>query len=131
MKSVWINLPVKDLERSAAFFAGIGFSPNPGPGNSTRSASFTIGDDQVVLILFVENVFTGFTDNALCDTAKGTEVLFSLGAESREQVDKLAEKVRKAGGELYCEPVESQGLMYGFGFCDPDGHRWNVLFMET
>lgn len=127
---IWLNLPVKDLTRSIAFFKAIGFAPNPGPGNTEKSASFTIGEKKVVLMLFTEGVFAGFTGNALSDTAKGTEVLFSLGADSREQVDDIAKRAASAGGSVCAAPRESNGFMYGCGFCDPDGHRWNVLFME-
>ena len=82
-------------------------------------------------MLFAEDVFSGFTNNALSNTTKGTEVLFSLGADSRDQVDDIANRARSAGGTVFAEPRESNGFMYGRGFCDPDGHRWNVLFMDA
>lgn len=129
-QDIWLNLPVKDLAKSAAFFTEIGFTRNPGPGNSEHSASFTIGDKKVVLMLFAQEMFSGFTSNGLCDTSKGTEVLFSLGATSREQVNDMAHHVTLAGGAIFAEPKESNGFMYGCGFCDPDGHRWNMLFMD-
>ncbi|MDB5990002.1 MAG: extradiol dioxygenase [Herbaspirillum sp.] len=129
-QDIWLNLPVKDLAKSVAFFTEIGFARNLGPGNSEQSASFTIGQKQVVLMLFAQDVFPGFTNNALSDTSKGTEVLFSLGADSREQVDNIANRVKSAGGAVFGEPRESNGFMYGCGFCDPDGHRWNLLFMD-
>jgi predicted lactoylglutathione lyase len=56
--------------------------------------------------------------------------LFSFDAESREEVDEMAKKVKAAGGTLYAEPAENQGWMYGFAFVDPDGHRWNMLYMD-
>jgi uncharacterized protein len=77
-QDLWINLPVRDIARSVAFFTEIGFATNPGPGNSEQSASFTIGEKKVVLMLFVRDVFSGFTNNLLSDTTIGTEVLFSL-----------------------------------------------------
>lgn len=129
-QDIWLNLPVKDLAKSAAFFAAIGFARNPGPGNSEHSASFVIGEKKVVLMLFAENVFAGFAGNASSDTAKGTEVLFSLGADSRDQVDDIAKRAEAAGGTVFAAPRESNGFMYGCGFCDPDGHRWNALFMD-
>ena len=129
-QDIWINLPVRDLARSVAFFAGIGFVRNPGPGNSEHSASFLIGEKKVVLMLFVESVFSGFIAHAVADTNKGTEVLFSLGADGRSAVDEMADRARSAGGTVFAEPKESNGFMYGCGFCDPDGHRWNVLFMD-
>lgn len=127
---IWLNLPVKDLATSIYFFTQIGFSPNPGPGNSAHSASFLVGDKKIVLMLFAQDMFAGFTQHALADTAKGSEVLFSLGALNREDVDNYASKARSAGGTVFSEPGESNGFMYGCGFCDPDGHRWNALFMD-
>jgi uncharacterized protein len=82
-QDIWLNLPVKDLARSVTFFIAMGFARNPGPGNSEQSASFTIGEKKVVLMLFAEEVFAGFTMHALSNTSKGVEVLFSLGADSR------------------------------------------------
>ena len=130
-QDVWLNLPVSDLARSVRFFTEIGFALNPGPGNSEQSASFTIGAKKVVLMLFKQEVFSGFANHALSDTGKGTEVLFSLGADSRDQVDDMANRAKSAGGTVFAEPREANGFMYGCGFCDPDGHRWNVLFMDA
>jgi predicted lactoylglutathione lyase len=127
---IWINLPVKDLSISVEFFTEIGFEHRSGPGNTEQSASLAIGDKGVILMLFVEEAFIAFTGNALSDTNKGSEVLFSLGADSREQVNEIADRARAAGGVVFSEPQESQSFMYGCGFCDPDGHRWNVLFMD-
>ena len=129
-QDIWINLPVKDLARSVAFFTKIGFVRNPGPGNTEHSASFFIGEKKIVLMLFVQEVFSTFTTQAVADTDKGTEVLFSLGANDRPQVDEIADRAKSAGGTVFAEPRESNGFMYGCGFCDPDGHRWNVLFMD-
>lgn len=129
-QGIWLNLPVKDLGKSIAFFTAIGLTPQPGPGNSEHSACFVIGAEKTVLMLFTEAVFAGFTQHAIADTGKGTEVLFSLGADNRAQVDAFADNARSAGGTVFCEPVESHGFMYGCGFCDPDGHRWNALFMD-
>lgn len=128
-QDVWLNLPVKDLAKSIAFFTAIGFTPVPGPGNSEHSACFSIGEKKTILMLFAEAMFAGFTNHPIADTGKGSEVLFSLGADSREQVDDYANRARSSGGTVYCEPVETHGFMYGCGFCDPDGHRWNALFM--
>ena len=130
-QDIWLNLPVKDLAHSVKFFTEMGLARNPGPGNSENSASFTIGEKKVVLMLFSQEVFSGFTNNALSDTAKGTEVLFSLGATSRDEVNDMANRAKAAGGTVFAEPRESNGFMYGCGFCDPDGHRWNVLFMDA
>jgi predicted lactoylglutathione lyase len=130
-RDVWINLPVKNLAKSVSFYTEIGFAPNPGPGNSTHSASFTIGEKKVVLMLFTESVFSGFTNNPLSDPTKGTEVLFSIGADQRSQVDDIAKRASAAGGKVFREPSESNGFMYGCGLLDPDGHRWNALYMDS
>lgn len=127
---LWLNLPVKDLAKSIAFFTHIGFTHHPGPGNTANSASFLVGDKKVVLMLFTQDNFAGFTQQPVSDTSKASEVLFSLGASSRDDVDDYAIHARQAGGTVFAEPCESNGFMYGCGFCDPDGHRWNPLFMD-
>lgn len=127
---LWINLPVSDLTRSIAFFTGLGFRPNPGPGNGPKSASFLVGSKDVVLMLFDKDLFAAFTQNAAADTRIGSEVLFSLGAGSRGEVDEFARKALAHGGTVFGAPAESQGFMYGCGICDPDGHRWNALYMD-
>ena len=130
IKQIWINLPVIDIQKSTAFFESLGFSFNTKYGNTAHSASLLIGEKNIVVMLFSEQVFESFTRQKISDTATGTEVLFSIDAENREEVDELASKVVAAGGILFAQPAESQGWMYGFGFSDLDGHRWNVLFMD-
>ena len=129
-KQIWINLPVKDLVKSKEFFTSLGFNFNTPYGNGPVSACMMIGDKGVVVMLFIEPVFKTFTQTETSDTAKGTEVLFSIDAESKAEVDELATKVKAAGGTLYSNPTEVQGWMYGFGFIDLDGHRWNSVFMD-
>ena len=129
-KQIWINLPVKDIRKSKEFFTRVGFSLNEQYGNSDHSASLLIGEKNIVLMLFEEATFKSFTRNNLPDTKISTEVLFSLDAESREEVDEMAKKAADAGGLIFAEPAENQGWMYGCGFADPDGHRWNVLYMD-
>lgn len=129
-QDLWINLPVKDLARSITFYTGVGFTPSPGPGDSDQSAGFVVGDNGVVLMLFVEEAFSRFTQHPVADPFQGSEILFSLGASSRGQVDEIAKRAVENGGTMFSEPAEIGGFMYGCGFCDPDGHRWNVLFMD-
>ena len=128
-KEIWINLPVKDVARAKEFFNNLGFS-NTKQGNSKDSAGIMIGSKNVVVMLFAEPLFEGFTRHKIADTKQGTEVLFSIDAESREEVDELARKAADAGGNVFAQPGESQGWMYGCGFEDLDGHRWNVLHMD-
>lgn len=127
---VWINLPVRDVERSRDFFLRIGFALNPQHENGTGAASLVLGDKGIVLMLFPEATFSGFSGQRCADTGAGTEVLFSIGVERREEVDEIVAKAAKAGGSIFSEPKEVHGWMYGAGFADPDGHRWNLLHMD-
>jgi predicted lactoylglutathione lyase len=129
-KELWMNLPVKNLNRSREFFTAIGFSFKDGPGSNDSMAPLVVGDKETIVMLIVEDVFKGATQNALADTEKGTEVIFSFSAESRAEVEEVAKKVTAAGGNVFAPPAEIQGWMYGCAFTDPDGHRWNALFMD-
>ncbi|MBS4202082.1 VOC family protein [Bacillus sp. FJAT-49732] len=126
-KQFWINLPVKDVAKSKEFFTKLGFTCSTKHGNF---AELIIGDNNVQVMLFPESTFMNFTSNEITDTAKSTEVLFSIDAESREEVDEMARKAEDAGGTIFGKPGESQEWMYGCGFADLDGHRWNVLYMD-
>jgi predicted lactoylglutathione lyase len=128
-KELWLNLPVKDLNKSKAFFSEIGFPLHPEHVGREDMAGLVIGDKQVMVMLFPEATFKGFTGNELADTKQGTEVLFSIDAESREEVDELLRRAEQAGGTVYGRP-QGEGWMYGGGFVDLDGHRWNVLYMD-
>jgi predicted lactoylglutathione lyase len=125
-KQMWINLPVKDLNKSKEFFSHLGFSVN---GNSDQMR-VVIGDKNSAVMLFPESTLKTFTKHEIVDTKEAIEVIFSIDAESREEVDEMAKKAVVAGGTLFAEPGENQGWMYGCGFADLDGHRWNVLYMD-
>jgi predicted lactoylglutathione lyase len=128
-KQIWLNLPVKDVAKSKDFFWKIGFSFNE-QHDTPSSTCMVVGDSHFVVMLFEESLFTSFSQNKLTDTQSSSEVLISIDAESASEVDELAKKVEEAGGTIFSPPAESQGWMYGFGFADLDGHRWNVLFMD-
>ncbi len=81
-------------------------------------------------MLFEESMFKGFIRHEISDPVKGSEILISIDAANREEVDDLAKKAAVAGGEVFGKPSEIQGWMYGCGFTDLDGHRWNVLYMD-
>lgn len=129
-KQIWLNLPVKDLKRSKEFFAQLGFKFNTKHGNSETAAVMLIGENNFVVMLFTENEFKNVARMEASDTTKGSELLISIDAESREEVDELTVKAEKAGGTVFGRPSEIQGWMYGSGFTDPDGHRWNVVHMD-
>ncbi len=129
-KKFWINLPVRDIKRSVDFFTKLGFKFNTRQGNTANSACLLLGDQEVVVMLFSEPAFKGFTNNEIADTQKATEVLLSIDAESKEEVDEFIKKAVQAGGRSDHQPGEMKGWMYGSVFSDPDGHRWNVLYMD-
>lgn len=126
MKELWINLPVANLERSRAFFTHIGIKVME--QQSDQMVGLLIGHHHVQLMLFPEETFKSFTQNALTDTNQSTAVLFSISIDSKEELDETIGKVKQAGGFVFGEPSERNGL-YGAGFADLDGHRWNLLVM--
>ncbi len=128
-KEIWLNLPVKDVNKSKEFFSRIGFSLNE-KHTSGDMACFKVGEKKMTVLFFAEQTFKGFTKSEISDTKAGSEVLISFDAENREEVDETAKKVWGAGGTVFSEPAEIQGWMYGFAFADLDGHRWNMVFMD-
>ena len=128
-KQIWLNLPVKNIEESKKFFSIIGFSFNEEYSNE-HSACMLVGDKNFVVMLFEESLFGSIIQNKITDTQTHSEMLISINAESRQEVEDLAQKVNDAGGVVFAKPAEKQGWMYGCGFSDLDGHRWNVLFMD-
>lgn len=128
-KQFWLNLPVKDVAKSKTFFSSLGFTLNEHMGG-TDSACFLIGQQNAVLMLFPESQMESFMQAKISDTKTGSEMLMSFDAESREEVEQLAAAAQANGGTVFSEPADIQGWMYGCGFTDPDGHRWNVLYMD-
>jgi len=129
-KEFWFNLPVKNVQKATAFFTQIGFTLNSHYNNNESSASFFIGQKNIVMMLFDYPSFKGFTGNETADATKVSEVLFSIDAESKEEVDEIVKRAIAAGGASSHKPSEMQGWMYGCVFTDLDGHRWNVLHMD-
>ena len=124
----FVNLPVKDLTKATEFFTAIGFSFDPlfTDENATR---MIISEDASVMLV-VEPFFKSFIEpQEIADTSRSREVLVGLSAESREQVDDLADKAIAAGGEALGEP-EDEGFMYMRGFRDLDGHQWSFIHMD-
>jgi len=80
-------------------------------------------------MLFPEATFKKFTGRDIADTTQGTEVLFTIGAESKEEVDDMIVRIEQAGGTVYNKP-DDRSWLYGAGFADLDGHRWNLLYMD-
>jgi uncharacterized protein len=128
-KEIWLNLPVRDVNKSKEFFEKIGFTLNE-KHTGPDMVCFEVGEKKMTVLFFAEETFKGFTKSEISDAKRGTEVLISFDAESREEVDETARKVFDTGGTVFSEPAEIQGWMYGFGFADLDGHRWNMVYMD-
>lgn len=126
--SAWFNLPVKDVQRSKLFFKKLGttFVEN----ETSEMFGIYLGKNKVQVMMFSHQQFEQFTQARVADLSHSGELLISMEAQSKKEVDELAEKVRKAGGTIFAGPETWQGWMYGFGFQDPDGHRWNMAFMD-
>ncbi|HTD05917.1 VOC family protein [Undibacterium sp.] len=126
-KQIFVNLPVKDLNKSVEFFTRLGYSFNPQFTN--ENATSMIVSDTIYVMLLVEKYFKTFTQKEICDSSKSTEVLLCLSCESRAEVDAMVAKAVAAGGTVPDEPKD-YGFMYGHGYIDLDGHNWELIYME-
>ncbi len=128
-KKFWVNLPVKDIARSRAFFEKLGFSFSRKYGERDDSAALAWGRRGHRDALHGARVREGIAELGR-GRKNATEVLLSIDAGSRAEVDEIAKKAADAGGTVFGKPSEIQGWMYGCGFADLDGHRWNMLFRD-
>jgi uncharacterized protein len=124
---IFINLPVKDLKRSVAFFTRLGYSFNP--QFTDQNATCMILGENLFVMLLVEKFFGGFTNKAITDTGKSTEVLTCVSCASREEVDQLVAKARAAGAGVP-RNAQDHGFMYSHGYEDLDGHTWELVYMS-
>ncbi|WP_239616585.1 VOC family protein [Cohnella mopanensis] len=127
VNNIFVNLPVKDLEKSVAFFSQIGFEFDPKYTN--ESATCMIIGDHIFAMLLVESSFQGFITKEIADTSRTAEVILALSADSREQVDEIVNRALAAGGKPSNDPID-HGFMYGWSFQDIDGHLWEVFYMN-
>ncbi len=125
---VFINLPVKDLEKSKAFFAHLGYTFNPQFTND--KAACMVISDTIYAMLLTEPFFQGFTKKAIADGHSSKEVIICLSCDSRAAVDDTIKKAWEAGGTA-AMPAQDHGFMYYHSFEDLDGHHWEVMFMES
>jgi predicted lactoylglutathione lyase len=124
---IFVNLPVKDLNRSIEFFTKLGYTFNP--QFTDENATCMIIGENIFAMLLVEERFKDFTKKPISDAKKSTEVLIALDAESREKVDEMVKKAVDAGGSIYIDP-QDHGWMYAHSFADLDGHQWEVMWMD-
>ena len=124
---IFVNLPVKDLDRSVGFFTKLGFSVNQQFTDET-AACIVISED-IYAMLLTHAKFKQFTKKEIVDSTKNTEVILALSADSKEKVIEIVEKAIEAGGKEPAEP-QDYGFMYYRSFQDLDGHHWEVLWMN-
>jgi predicted lactoylglutathione lyase len=127
-RMIFVNLAVEDLDRAVEFFTQLGFSFDPRFTDET--ATCMIVSDQAFVMLLVEDRFKDFTKKELADATAETETILALSAESREEVDELADKALEVGGSPASDPIEMEDFMYSRSFQDPDGHQWEVVWMD-
>jgi predicted lactoylglutathione lyase len=124
---IFVNLPIKNMERSQAFFKALGYSFNPQFTNDQGACM--VVSETIYVMLLVEPFFQTFTGKPIADAKKSTEVLVCLSCESRSAVDDMVRKARAAGGAVPRQP-QDHGFMYAHGFEDLDGHIWEVVYMD-
>jgi len=128
VSQIFVNLPVKDLNKTKAFFTKLGFTYNQ-QFTDENAACLIIGEN-IYAMLLVEKFFKSFTKKEICDSTKSTEAILAIMVESKEEVDTITTKALEAGGSEPREP-QDHGWMYGRSFQDIDGHLWEVGFMDV
>src|ERR1700754_177252 len=124
---IFINLPVRDLDKSMGFFTGLGFSFNP--QFTDEKAGCMVISDNIFAMLLTEAFFQTFTKKTVSDAKTATEVLIALDADSKEEVQQLIAKAESAGATIYSE-AQDHGWMYQHSFADLDGHQWELIYMD-
>ncbi|CAN5787741.1 VOC family protein [soil metagenome] len=123
---IFVNLPVKNLNKSIEFFTELGFTFNPQFTDET--ATCMVVSEDIFVMLLTHEKFKTFTPKEICDATKSNEVLVCLSSESRREVDEMVRKAVTAGGTTYNEP-QDHGFMYAHGFQDLDDHIWELIYM--
>ncbi|WP_134498501.1 VOC family protein [Microvirga pakistanensis] len=128
-KLIFVNLPVADLGRADAFYEAVGAVKNP--QFSDHTATCMVISETIHVMLLTHDKFRQFTPKRIADARETTEVLICLSAGSREEVDATVAKAAGAGGRADPGPKQDYGFMYGRSFEDPDGHIWEVMWMDV
>lgn len=126
-RQIYLNLPVRNLEQSKAFFRELGLDFNP--QFTDENAGCMVISDSAFVMLLQEPYFKTFTKKEICDTSKYVEALIAISCESRPAVDEFVDKAIAAGGSVATEP-QDHGFMYVRTFHDLDGHHWEVAWMD-
>ena len=128
-KLIFINLPVTDLPRATAFYEAIGAEKNPQFSDDT--ASCMVVSETIHVMLLTHDKFRQFTPKKIADARTTSEVLICVSADGRDAVDDMVGKATGAGGTADPSPKQDYGFMYGRSFEDPDGHIWEVMWMDV
>ena len=124
---LFVNIPVSDLQRSITFFEALGFNFNRQFTDATATCML-VGEDAYFMLLTRER-FAGFSKRPVGDPRRETGALYALSVESREAVDAMVKQAVAAGGSYAVDP-QDHGFMYGWSFLDPDGHHFEVFWMD-
>lgn len=127
INQIFVNLPVKDLNKSIEFFTKLGFTFNAQFTND-KGTCMIIGEN-IFAMLLTDSFFSTFTNKQVADAKTTTQVINALSMNSREEVDEIIEKAIQAGGKQHIGPHD-HGWMYGRYFEDPDGHEWECYYMD-
>ena len=127
-KLIFVNLPVADLDRSVAFYEAVGATKNPQFSDAT--AACMVISDTIHAMLLTHDKWRHFTSKPIVDAHASAQVLICLSEDSRDAVDRTVDKARQAGGTIDPTPTQDFGFMYGRSFEDPDGHIWEVMWMD-
>ena len=128
-RMIFLNLPVSDLARATAFYEAVGAVKNP--QFSDHTASCMVFSDTIYVMLLTHGKFRQFTPKKIADARTSSEVLICISADSRAEVDDLVGRAKAAGGGIDPTPQQDYGFMYGRSFEDPDGHIWEVMWMDV
>jgi len=127
-KMIFVNLPVTDLARSTAFYEAVGFAQNDKFSNEV--ASGMVWSDAIHVMLLTHDFWKTFTTKTIPDAHSAAQVLLCLSRDSKEDVDSIVAAANGAGGRADPTPTQDMGFMYGRSFEDPDGHIWEVMWMD-
>lgn len=127
-KMIFVNLPITDLQRSTAFYEAVGGTKNPQFSDDT--ASCIVFSDTIHAMLLTHDKYRQFTSKPIADAHASSAVLLCISADSREAVDATVESAVGAGGKADPGKTQDYGFMYGRSFEDPDGHHWEVMWMD-
>jgi predicted lactoylglutathione lyase len=126
-RKIWANVSVKNARLTSEFYTQLGLRVNQ-PNSNPKLASFIFGDNEFVIHFFEQN--SQIDEYLTYDSKNGNEIIFTLSAETEQEVKEWEDKVQKAGGNIFHELSRDKTGHYGFAFADPDGHKFNVLLME-